>query len=131
MSTISGARSFQSHRKIHLTTDAYKCPCVVLPCCFVEVGSKKETGFVEKHRVEPHGEVPAIGILPRKMAADHFVGDGQKSAMVTFCAFDFRLFAHTLDPLIRTDRRVAGLASLPAFKTAGINIVTTTKERSE
>jgi hypothetical protein len=40
---------------------------IVLPICFVKVGGQKETGFIQKHRINAHDEITAMVVLTPQM----------------------------------------------------------------
>src|SRR5215472_15455061 len=65
------------------------------------------------------------------MPADYIVSNRQKSPVRTFGAFDSRLFANPSYPLVRAHRRIPSLAGLATLKSAGIDIITSSKEGTE
>src|SRR5215472_18932964 len=65
------------------------------------------------------------------MPADYIVSNRQKPLVRTIGAFDSRLFANPSYPLVRAHRRIPHLAGLATLKSAWIDIITSSEERTE
>ena len=65
------------------------------------------------------------------MPPNRFVSYGKKTLVGAFGTFDSGFFADPLDPFISAHWRIAGLARLPAFEAARVNIFAPTKQGTE
>ncbi len=65
------------------------------------------------------------------MLADYTVADGNELAVWTFDALMLAFVAEPPHPLVSASRAIATPAAFVTFKTHGVNIVATSKQRSE
>ena len=81
--------------------------------------------------MDAHDEIATVVIPAGKMPADYLVCNGEKTAAWAFGALDPGLLAEAADPFVGAGRLIAGLAGPSALKAAGIDVVASTKERTE
>ncbi len=124
-------RTLQGCRQVHLSASFPKRGDIVLPLCFVKIGGQEETSFIQKHWINAHNEITAMGVMTLQMPLNRIVSYGKKTLVGAFETFDSGLFADSLDPFITAHWRIAGPAGLPAFETARVNIFAPTKQRTE
>ena len=102
-----------------------------MPGLFVEIRGQEETRFVEKHGVHACHELAIISVHATQMLANHFIGDGQESAVGAAGALDVALIAEPTNPFVCARRAVASLAALSALKAPRVDIIPATEEGPE
>ena len=131
MPAVAGARPLQRHRHFEPATRLDERARIRLPAFPVEIHREKKASLVQQHRINAHDEVAALPVLPRKMPANHFIGDRKKAAIRTLGAFDLRFFAYAAHPFVRTRGGVTRFPGRATLEPARINILPPAKQRSE
>ena len=70
-------------------------------------------------------------VLTAEMPANHLFSDGKKALVWAFGTLNSRFIADSLGPLIGTSGRIAGPTCLAAFEAARVNILSSSKQRTE
>jgi hypothetical protein len=77
---------------------------------------------VQEHGVHTGNEGLAGGVAPRKVPADHVIGNWQEPTVRTRRALDARLFADAPHPLVGARRCISRFAGFPALEPTRVHV---------
>jgi hypothetical protein len=101
MGPIAGPGPFHDRRALHAYAFFDECRHIVTPPHPIEIDRQEPARLVEQERVHPND------MLTLEMPADGLVVDAEKRPVWALSAFDPRLLAYTVHPLIGAGGRVS------------------------
>ena len=100
----------------------------MFPILAVKIDGQEETGFIQKQRIHPDGERPAMLILSGKMFTNYFICNRKEAPIWTISTFDPRFFANASYPFIAASGRVTTPSGLAAFNPPMVHVLSSSKQ---
>ncbi|HEY0372862.1 MAG TPA: hypothetical protein VGD79_12715 [Thermoanaerobaculia bacterium] len=128
---LTGTRPFDGRRQIQPPAGLHERTRILAPAPLVEIDREKRTRLIAEHGIDSRDERLPFIVASRQMPADHVIGNGQETLVMTRGASDPRLLTDPSHPFVATSRRISGLSGFPALEPARIDIVASAKEGTE